>query len=101
MREIWTEVTDRQGDSYILEYFFAICIYSLLYNLLYNTGVYLDKCSDYFKQNSLSTAELAQCRQMHVSCLQILRHCYVHVCSRHLVKDGFHSCESGIWIIDV
>ena len=38
---------------------------------------------------------------MHASCLQILRHCYVHVCSRHLVKDGFHSCESGIWIIDV
>jgi len=30
-----------------------------------------------------------------------MHHFYVHVCSRHFVKDGFHYVESGIWIIDV
>ena len=33
--------------------------------------------------------------------MHISRHVYVHVCSRHFVKDGFHSGESGIWSIDV
>jgi len=31
----------------------------------------------------------------------VLRHFYVHVCYIHLVKDGFHTAERGIWIIDV
>jgi len=31
----------------------------------------------------------------------VLRHFYVHVCYIHLVKDGFHTAGSGIWILDV
>jgi len=31
----------------------------------------------------------------------VLRHFFVHVCYRHFVKDGFHTVERGIWIVDV